>query len=47
MLAIAALIFVLWLFGFIGNVGGGLIHLLLIVCGILFILDHVNNKGKL
>jgi K+-transporting ATPase A subunit len=37
LLTIAAILAVLWLLGFIGDIGGGLIHLLLVVALIVFI----------
>ena len=33
---IMAVLVVLWLFGFIGHVGGGLIHLLLVAAVVIF-----------
>ncbi|SET94401.1 lmo0937 family membrane protein [Paenibacillus sp. NFR01] len=39
------LIVLLWLFGFIFHVAGGLIHLLLIVAGILFIINLFRGRG--
>lgn len=38
---IIIIILVLWLFGFIGHVGGSLIHALLIIALILFILGRL------
>ena len=35
LLTIAAVLIVLWLLGLIGNIGGGLIHLLLIVAAVV------------
>ena len=34
---VLAVILVLWLLGVVGNVGGGLIHLLLLVAGVVLI----------
>ena len=39
LLAIAAILVVLWLLGFIGHVGGDLVHLLLVV-GIIVVIYH-------
>jgi Family of unknown function (DUF5670) len=41
---IVVIILVLWLLGFIGKVGGGLIHLLLIVAAIVLILQLVSGR---
>lgn len=35
---------VLWLLGFIGHVGGGLIHLLLVVAVIVLIINLVSGR---
>lgn len=46
MLAIIGLIVVvLWLLGFIGHIGGGLIHLLLVVGVILLIVHFVRGRS--
>lgn len=34
---IIGILFVLWLLGFIAHIGGGLIHLLLIIAAIVFV----------
>ena len=34
---IVAVLLVLWLLGFVTQVGGGLIHLLLLVAGVIFV----------
>ncbi len=39
LLTIAAILVVLWLLGFIGKVGGDLVHLLLVV-GIIVVIYH-------
>jgi len=35
-----------WLLGLILKIGGGLIHLLLIVAAIIFIVDFISGKSK-
>ena len=35
---------VLWLLGFIGQVGGGLIHLLLVVALVVFVLNLLSGR---
>ena len=37
---------VLWLLGFALNIGGGLIHLLIVIAVILFIFDLIGGRGK-
>ena len=44
LLIIAAILAVLWLLGFIGHVGGGLIHLLLVVALVVFIYHLVIGR---
>lgn len=36
---IVGVLLVLWLLGLVGSVGGGLIHLLLVIAAIVFIYD--------
>jgi hypothetical protein len=45
-LTIIAVLILLWLVGLLGHIGGGLIHLLLVVALIVFIYDHlVRRRG--
>ena len=44
LLTIAAILVVLWLLGFALNIGGGLIHLLIVVALIVFIYDMVVRR---
>jgi hypothetical protein len=44
---IIAVLVVLWLLGFIAHVGGGLIHLLLLVAGIIFIFQLISGRRSL
>jgi len=41
---IFVIILVLWLLGFIGHVGGGLIHLLLVVAAIFLVISLVSGR---
>lgn len=41
---IIVILFVLWLLGLIGHIGGGLIHLLLVVALIVFIFNLVSGR---
>jgi 4-hydroxybenzoate polyprenyltransferase len=38
---------VLWLLGFIAHIGGGLIHLLLLVAGVVFIFQLISGRRSL
>jgi uncharacterized membrane protein len=44
LLTIAAILVVLWLLGFTLNIGGWLIHLLIIIALIVFIYDMVVRR---
>lgn len=44
LLTIALVLFILWLLGLVGHVGGGLINLLLIVALLVFIYDLVTGR---
>jgi hypothetical protein len=46
LLYIAIVLAVLWLLGFILNIGGGLIHLLIVVALVVFIVDIVTRRRK-
>lgn len=41
---IVGVLVVLWLLGFLGNVGGGLIHLLLVIAAIVFVVNLLNGR---
>jgi hypothetical protein len=41
---ILVILLVLWLVGFLGHIGGGLIHLLLVVALIVFIINLVSGR---
>ena len=44
LLTIAIILVVLWLLGFTLNIGGGLIHLLIVIALIVFIYDMVRRR---
>lgn len=44
LLTIAAILFILWLLGFTLNVGGGLVHILIVIALIVFIYDIVVRR---
>ena len=41
---VLAIVLVLWLLGFVGGVGGSLIHALLVVAGIVFVLQIISGR---
>lgn len=42
---IMGILLLLWLFGFIGHIGGGLIHLLLVIALIVFIVNMLRGRN--
>lgn len=44
LLTIAAILALLWLLGFAVHIGGGLIHLLLVIALIVFIYDRIVGR---
>ena len=44
LLAIAVILAILWLLGFIGHIGGGFIHLLLVVAVIVVIYHFLTHR---
>lgn len=43
--AIIVFLFIIWLLGFLLHFGGGLIHLIIVVCIILVIFNLVTGRG--
>lgn len=41
---VLAVLLVLWVLGFIGNIAGGFIHLLLVLALIVFIVNALSNR---
>ena len=41
---ILVILLVLWLIGFLGHVGGGLIHLLLVVAAIVLVINLLTGR---
>ena len=41
---ILVILLVLWLLGFLGHVGGGMIHLLLVVAAIVLVINLVSGR---
>jgi hypothetical protein len=43
--SLIVLLFVLWIIGFIAHIGGGLIHLLLVVAVVLIVFNLLTGRG--
>ncbi len=41
---IAVVLVILWLLGFIGHVGGGLVHLLLVIAAVVVLLRVISGR---
>ena len=41
---IIGVLLVLWLLGFIGHIGGGLIHLLLVIAVVVFLFNLITGR---
>ncbi|HKU01500.1 MAG TPA: lmo0937 family membrane protein [Arthrobacter sp.] len=46
LLWIAIIIAVLWLLGLLANIGGGLIHILLVVAVVVLIFHFLQNRSR-
>ena len=44
--AIAVILIVLWLLGFVLNIGGGLIHILLVIAIIVIVYNLVTGRTR-
>jgi 4-hydroxybenzoate polyprenyltransferase len=47
LLTVVAILILLWLIGLLANIGGGFIHILLIVAVVVFIWDHTIGRRRL
>lgn len=43
---IVGILLVLWILGFIGHIGGGLIHLLLVIAAIVFVYNLIAGRRR-
>ena len=43
---IFGILLVLWLLGLIGNIGGGLIHLLLVVAAVVLLINVLSGRRR-
>ena len=41
---IVGVILILWLLGFVLHIGGGLIHILIVVAVVLFLVDFITGR---
>ncbi len=41
---VVVILFVLWLLGLLGHIGGGLIHILLVIALVVFIYNMVTGR---
>ncbi|CAN5422714.1 hypothetical protein BH10PAT4_BH10PAT4_0600 [soil metagenome] len=46
LLYVAVAIAILWLLGFTLNIGGGFVHLLIVIALVVFIIDMVSRRRK-
>ena len=44
---ILVILLVLWLLGFLGHVGGGMIHLLLVIAAIVLVINLVSGRRSI
>ena len=44
---IIVVLIIIWVLGLVLNIGGGLIHLLLLIAGIILVIQLVTGKRKL
>jgi len=43
--AIIVILFIFWLLGFLLHFGGGLIHLILVICVVLLVINLLTGRG--
>ena len=43
---IAGILIIFWLLGLVLNMGGGLIHALIVIAVILFVFDVIGRRGR-
>jgi hypothetical protein len=44
---IGGIVVIIWLLGFALRIGGGMIHMLLVIAVIVFVFDFVLGRGRL
>lgn len=45
-LTVIAVLLLLWLLGLIAHIGGGLIHLILLVALVVWLFDHLTDRNR-
>jgi len=43
---LAGILIIFWLLGLVLNIGGGLIHILIVIAVIVFIFDIIGGRGR-
>jgi len=43
---LAGILLIFWLLGLVLNMGGGLIHILIVIAVILFVFDVIGRRGR-
>jgi len=43
---LAGVLIIFWLLGLVLNIGGGLIHALIVIAVILFVFDVIGRRGR-
>jgi len=43
---LAGILIIFWLLGLVLNIGGGLIHALIVIAVILFVFDVIGRRGR-
>ncbi len=43
---LAGILIIFWLLGLVLHIGGGLIHILIVIAVILFIFDIIGGRGR-
>jgi len=43
---LAGILIIFWLLGLLLHIGGGLIHILIVIAVIVFILDIIGGRGR-
>ena len=44
MLVLVGILVVLWLLGLLGNIGGGLIHVIIVIAAVVFIYNMITGR---
>ena len=47
LMTIAVILAILWLLGLIAHIGGGLIHIILVIAVIVFVFNFITGRKKI